>query len=107
MPRLTDLLFWKLLVLPCFVVWRVYDLSRWAFLYWILKREYTFEDASRRTMWALRITQERWDQIALPGGGLGGGRYHQEELVKRRLWVSSGSPPPPPPPSPRDNFWGA
>ena len=98
MPRLTDLLFWKLLVLPCFVVWRVYDLSRWAFLYWILKREYTFEDASRRTMWALRITQERWDQIALPGGGLGGGRYHQEELVKRRLWVSSGSPAPPPPP---------
>ena len=90
-PLLTDLLLWKVFVVPWAFVKRLYGACRWVLLYNLLGREYSFADASTATITALRISRKLWERIDPLG---------QKNLLKKRLWVSSGSPLPPPPPPP-------
>ena len=98
-PLLTDLLLWKVFVVPWAFVKRLYGACRWVLLYNLLGREYSFADASTATITALRISRKHWERIDPLG---------RKNLLKKRLWVSSGSPlpPPPPPPPPVTTFRG-
>ena len=88
-PRLTDLLVWKVLLVPFALASWLYRNSRWIILYNLLGRQYSFTDAGLATASALGISRARWGSMDVS---------RQAGLVRKRLWVSctrlpSGAPP--------------
>lgn len=78
-PRLTDLLVWKVLLVPFTLTSWLYRNSRWIILYNLLGRQYSYIDAGLATASALSIPRARWDSMHAS---------RQVDLVRKRLWVS-------------------